>query len=342
MNRAQCNPRFAALPVGRLTIDVPLPAMRALASLLLALCTTVALGQSYPSRPVRLVVGFPAGGPSDIPARLIAEKIRVPLGQPVIVENKTGAAGMIAASDVLSQPADGHTLLLCSYIDPLNTLLYHKVSYRLEDLAPVSLVSKAYYAFTVTNEIPATNLEEFVRYAKARPGTLNYGRVGAGSVTEVLAKQLEKLAGISMTGVTFKGTGPALQEIVAGRVHFIVGPLSVTMPLYQGKQVKILGMTSPERLTIAPEVPTLAEQGLPIVSYGWWGVCARSGMPRPVVELLNRHIVAAIASPEYRNAMEKTGVIPVSSTPEGLGEEISKTVRETSQLFRELDIGKID
>ncbi|HWM41720.1 MAG TPA: tripartite tricarboxylate transporter substrate binding protein [Burkholderiales bacterium] len=316
--------------------------MRLLVSLLLAFCTTIACGQNYPTRAVRLVVGFPAGGPSDIPARLIAERIRVPLGQPVVVENKTGAAGMIAANDVLSQPADGHTLLLCSYIDPLNTLLYNKVSYRLDDLAPVSLVSKAYYAFTISSEVPAASLAQFVSYAKARPGTLNYGRVGAGSVTELLARQFEKLAGISMTGIDFKGTGPALQEIVAGRVHFIVGPLFVTMPLYQGKKVKILGMTSPERLTIAPEVPTLVEQGLPIVNYGWWGVCARSGMPQPVVEVLNRHVVAAVGSAEYRTAMERTGVIPVSSTPAELGQEISKTVRETSQLFRELDIRKID
>ena len=316
--------------------------MRLLAGLALSLWMALVHAQAYPARPVRLVVGFPAGGPSDIPARLIAEKIRAPLGQPVVVENKTGAAGMIAANDVLSQPADGHTLLLCSYIDPLNTLLYNKVSYKLEDLAPVSLVSKAYYAFTATNEIPAANLEEFIRYAKARPGALNYGRVGTGSVTEVLARQFEKLAGISMTGIDFKGTGPALQEIVAGRVHFIVGPLFVTMPLYQGKKVKILGMTSPERLTVAPEVPTLVEQGLPIVNYGWWGVCARSGMPQPVLELLNRHIVAAVGSAEYRAAMEKTGVIPVASTPDELGREISKTVSETSQLFRELDIRKID
>jgi tripartite-type tricarboxylate transporter receptor subunit TctC len=316
--------------------------MRLLVWLLLAFCTTIACAQNYPTRPVRLVVGFPAGGPSDIPARLIAERIRVPLGQPVVVENKTGAAGMIAANDVLSQPADGHTLLLCSYIDPLNTLLYNKVSYRLDDLAPVSLVSKAYYAFTISNEVPAASLAQFVSYAQARPGTLNYGRVGAGSVTELLARQFEKLAGISMTGIDFKGTGPALQEIVAGRVHFIVGPLFVTMPLYQGKKVKILGMTSPERLTIAPEVPTLVEQGLPIVNYGWWGVCARSGMPQPVLELLNRHIVAAVRSAEYRSAMEKTGVIAVSSTPEELGREIATTVQETSRLFRELDIRKID
>jgi tripartite-type tricarboxylate transporter receptor subunit TctC len=316
--------------------------MRFLVSLVLGLSCASVMGQAYPGKPVRIVVGFPAGGPSDIPARIIADKIRVPLGQPVIVENKTGAAGMIAANDVLTQPADGHTLLLCSYIDPLNTLLYKQVSYKLEDLAPVSLVSKAYYAFTISNEVPAASLPEFIAYAKARPGVMNYGRVGAGSVTEVLAKQFEKLAGISMTGVTFKGTGPALQEVVAGRVHFIVGPLSVTMPLYQGKRVKILGMTSPERLNVAPEVPTLVEQGLQIVNYGWWGVCTRSGVPQPVVQTLNRHIAAAIASPEYRNAMEKTGVIPVSSTPEELGREIATTVSETSKLFRELAIEKID
>ena len=316
--------------------------MRFLVSLVLGLSCASVMGQAYPSKPVRIVVGFPAGGPSDIPARIIADKIRVPLGQPVIVENKTGAAGMIAANDVLTQPADGHTLLLCSYIDPLNTLLYKQVSYKLGELAPVSLVSKAYYAFTISNEVPAASLPEFIAYAKARPGVMNYGRVGAGSVTEVLAKQFEKLAGISMTGVTFKGTGPALQEVVAGRVHFIVGPLSVTMPLYQGKRVKILGMTSPERLNVAPEVPTLAEQGLQIVNYGWWGVCTRSGVPQPVVQMLNRHIAAAIASPEYRNAMEKTGVIPVSSTPEELGREIATTISETSKLFRELAIEKID
>jgi len=316
--------------------------MRFLVSLVLGLSCASVMGQAYPSKPVRIVVGFPAGGPSDIPARIIADKIRVPLGQPVIVENKTGAAGMIAANDVLTQPADGHTLLLCSYIDPLNTLLYKQVSYKLGELAPVSLVSKAYYAFTISNEVPAASLPEFIAYAKARPGVMNYGRVGAGSVTEVLAKQFEKLAGISMTGVTFKGTGPALQEVVAGRVHFIVGPLSVTMPLYQGKRVKILGMTSPERLNVAPEVPTLVEQGLQIVNYGWWGVCTRSGVPQPVVQMLNRHIAAAIASPEYRNAMEKTGVIPVSSTPEELGREIATTISETSKLFRELAIEKID
>jgi tripartite-type tricarboxylate transporter receptor subunit TctC len=186
--------------------------------------------ESFPTKPIKLLVGFPAGGPSDIPARLIADKLRVSLGQTVVVENKTGAAGMIALNDMLAQPRDGHTLLLCSYIDAINPLLYKKVSYKLDDVVPVSLIQKAYYAFTVSPALPVNTLSEFIAHAKARPGALNYGRVGAGSVTEVLAKQFEKIAGISMTGVTFRGTGPALQEMVAGRLDFIVGPLFVTMP----------------------------------------------------------------------------------------------------------------
>ena len=309
---------------------------------LLALCSLTAEAQQFPSRPIRLIVGFPAGGPSDIPARLTADKIRVPLGQPVVVENKTGAAGMIAANDVLAQPADGHTLLLCSYIDPLNTLLYKSVTYKVGDLAPVSLVSKAYYAFAASNEVPAADLKAFIAYAKTRPGELNYGRVGAGSVTEVLAKQFEKLAGIRMTGVTFKGTGPAMQEVIAGRVHFMVAPLAIALPQYQGKKVRIMGMTSPDRLVAAMEVPTLKEQGLPIVNYGWWGVCARSGTPRPVIERLSREIGVAVDSFEYRSVMEKASVIPVYSTPEEMGREIAATVKEYGQMFRELDIQQVD
>ena len=308
---------------------------------LLAFCSFAAQAQEFPSKHIRLLVGFPAGGPSDIPARLIADKLRVSLGQPVIVENKTGAAGMIAASDLLAQPADGHTLLLCSYIDPLNTLLYKSVTYKVEDLAPVSLVSKAYYAFAVASELPG-DLKGFGAHAKARPGELNYGRVGAGSVTEMLPRQLEKLAGISMTGVTFKGTGPALQEVVAGRVHFMVGPIALTLPLYQGRKVKIIGMTSPERLAVAPEVPTLSEQGLAIVNYGWWGVCARGGTPRPVIERLNRDIVAAVATSDYRSVMERAGTLPTSSTPDEMGREIGATLKDYGRMIRELGIAQVD
>jgi tripartite-type tricarboxylate transporter receptor subunit TctC len=306
------------------------------------LIASVAAAQDFPNKTIRIVVGFPAGGPSDVPARIIAEKLRLATGQSVIVENKTGAAGMIALADVLAQPRDGHTLLLCSYIDAINPLLYKKVAYKLDDIAPVSLVQKAYYAFTISNALPVNDLKGFIAHAKTRPGALNYGKVGSGSVTELLAKQLEKVAGISMTGVTFRGTGPAVQEIAAERLDFMVGPLAVTIPLHEAKKVKIIGMTSPERLPVAPDVPTLREQGTEIVNYGWWGVCAASGTPRPILEALNKHVAAAVASPEFRSVIEKTGVIPVSSSVDEFATIIADTAKEAAVMIKELGIEQLD
>jgi tripartite-type tricarboxylate transporter receptor subunit TctC len=316
--------------------------LRAALTASFVLIASAATAQDFPSKTIRIVVGFPAGGPSDVPARLIAEKLRLATGQSVIVENKTGAAGMIALADVLAQPRDGHTLLLCSYIDAINPLLYKKVSYKLDDIAPVSLVQKAYYAFTISNALPVNDLKGFIAHAKAKPGALNYGKVGSGSVTELLAKQLEKVAGISMTGVTFRGTGPAVQEIAAERLDFMVGPLAVTIPLHEAKKVKIIGMTSPERLPIAPDVPTLREQGTEIVNYGWWGVCAAAGTPRPILETLNRHVAAAVASSEFRNVIEKTGVIPLSSSVDAFAAIIADTAKEAAVMIKELGIEQLD
>ena len=298
--------------------------------------------QEFPSRPIRILVGFPAGGPSDVPARIIADKLQKSIGQPVVVENKTGAAGMIALNEMLTQPRDGHTLLLCSYIDPTNALLYKKVSYKLEDLGAVSLVTKAYYAFVVPADSPASNVKEFIAHAKAKNGTLNYGKVGTGSVTEILPKQFEKISGFKMTGVTFRGTGPALQEIVAGRLDFAVSPIAITMPFHAEKKIKVLGMTSPERLKVAPDVPTLKEQGLEIVNYGWWGVCSASGVPKPVVEKLNKHIRDAVASPEFQSIMDKAGTIPTSSTSEEFHALIATTAKEADVMIRDLGIEQLD
>src|SRR6202008_2244997 len=141
--------------------------MRTILTALFMVFASAASAQDFPNRTIRVLVGFPAGGPSDVPARIIAEKLRVALGQPVIVENKTGAAGMIALNEMLAQPRDGHTLLLCSYIDAINPLLYKKVAYKLEDVAPVSLIQKAYYAFTIPAEYPASDLKGFIAHAKA-------------------------------------------------------------------------------------------------------------------------------------------------------------------------------
>jgi tripartite-type tricarboxylate transporter receptor subunit TctC len=301
-----------------------------------------AQAQAFPSRTIRLLVGFPAGGPSDVPARLIAAEMQKELGQSVVVENKTGAAGMIALKEMLGQPRDGHTLLLCSYLDATNTLLYKNAGYRIGDIAPISLVSKAYYAFTVPTALPVKSMQDFIAYAKERPGKLNYGKVGAGSVTELLARQLEKVAGISMVGVPFKGTGPALQEVIGGRLELTVSPLALALPQHQGGQVRILGLTSGERLAVAPEVPTLTEQGVPIANYGWWGMCAASGTPRAAIDKLNAVVTAAVGSAGYQTAMEKQGTVPVASTPDQLGAIVGETVKEFDAMITELGIKQLE
>jgi tripartite-type tricarboxylate transporter receptor subunit TctC len=311
-------------------------------SLVCATAAASAMAQTYPSKPIRMLVGFPAGGPSDVPARIIGQQLQTALGQPVVVENKTGAAGMIALNEMLAQPRDGHTLLLCSYIDPTNVHLYKKAAYKVDDLAPVSMITRAYYAIVVPPDSPVNSIKDFIALAKSKPGALNYGKVGSGSVTEIIPRQLEKEAGIKMTGVTFRGTGPALQEVVAGRIDFAVSPLSLAIPLFNEKKVKIIAMTSPERLPVAKDVPTLKEGGVNIVNYGWWGVCAAAGTPRPILDQLNKQVAAAVASEQFRSTMEKTGVIPEASPVDAFGRMIVDTAAEAGKTIKDLGIEQLD
>ena len=224
--------------------------------------------ESYPTRPIRLVVGFSAGGPTDIPARFIAEKLGTLLGQRVFVENKTGAAGMIATRDVLAQPADGYNLLLCTHFESINTALYKNPGFKLSDLAPLSLISKYYYGITITNTIPAETWEQFLQYAKANPNQVGYGSVGAGSAQEIMARQIEKLTGITLNRIPFRSGSQILQDLLAGRVQLYVAPTIGVLPQHQAKQVRIIATTSPGRLRGMYDIPTLREMGVDYVRYG--------------------------------------------------------------------------
>ena len=294
-----------------------------------------AAAESYPSHPIRLVVGFAAGGASDIPARFIANRLSSQLGQKVYVENKPGAGGMIALNDVLAQPRDGYNLQFCTYFDAINTLLYKNVSYKLSDIAPVTLVAKYYYLMALAKSVAVDTFDQFIGYARAHPGDILYGTVGVGSTQELVAHELEKTAGIEMTKVPFKGANEITQEMLAGRIHFQVGPPISIGPYYKSGQLKLLATTSPQRLDSFPEVPTLTERGLPLTPYGWLGVCAGAGTPKPTVDLLNRHIVAITRSDEYRQFMEKAGSIPVSMTPEEFGRVLVQTAKDAAPYIHE-------
>src|SRR2546426_10304867 len=255
----------------------------------------------YPTKTIRLVVGFGAGGPTDIPARFIAEKLGDRLGQRVVVENKPAAAGMIATRDVLVQPRDGYNLLLCTHFEAINTAVYKNAGFKLSDLAPISLIAKYYYGLALANAVPASDFDAFIGYAKAHPGELTYATIGTGSAQEILARQLEKLTGITMNRIPFRGGAQVVQEVVAGRVHFYVSPTLAVVPQYAAKQLKILAVTAPDRLKNLSEIATLTEKGIEFVRYGWLGVCAGTGTPTPIIDLLQRQIATIVASPDYRS-----------------------------------------
>jgi tripartite-type tricarboxylate transporter receptor subunit TctC len=297
--------------------------------------TQAAAQDGYPTRTIRLVVGFGAGGPTDIPARFIADRLGPLIGQHVIVENKPGAAGQLATRDVLGQPRDGYHLLLCTHFESINTVLYKNPGYKLADLAPISLISKYYYGLALASTVAAENFEQFLAYAKSKPGEIAYASIGAGSAQEIFARQLENLTGITMTRVPFRSGPQVIQEMVAGRIHFFVSPTLSVMPQHRSKQLKVLGVTAPDRVKSMPDVPTLKEKGIDFVRIGWLGICAGAGTPQPVLDLLHRHIVSVVSSPEYRDLIEKGGSIPASSSPQELGQVISQTVNDVAATITE-------
>ncbi|MGA8321003.1 MAG: tripartite tricarboxylate transporter substrate binding protein [Xanthobacteraceae bacterium] len=297
-----------------------------------------ATADDYPARPIRIVVGFTAGGPTDIPIRFLADKLSNELGKPVVVENKPGAGSMLATYDMLNQPRDGYTLLACTYFDPVNTLLYKDAHYKVLDIAPVSLIARYDYAIAVSNNNPAKTFAELVQYGKANPGKLNYGHLGIGSSQNLVAKRLEKVTGMSMTGIPYKGAADALREVASGQLDLFVGPPFAVMPLYEGKQIKVLAVTGKERLASAPDVPTLTESGVPIVTFAWLGICAGAGTPQPVINLLNSKITPILKSDDYRALLATSASVPMSSTPQEMQDVIDDTVKQAAPLIDEFNL----
>jgi tripartite-type tricarboxylate transporter receptor subunit TctC len=299
-----------------------------------------ARGANYPDRPIRLVVGFGAGGPTDIPARYVAKGLTQALGQNVLVENKPAAGGLVATRDVIAQKPDGYTLLLCTHFEAINTVVYKHPGFTLADLTPVSLIAKYYYGLAIANAVPATDFKSFVAYAKAHPGAINYATVGVGSAQEIIARQLEQLAGLKMVEVPFQGGAAPVQELVAGRIQFYVTPPLGVVQQYRAKQLKLIGVSATQRLPALPDVPTLREDGLDYVRFGWLGVCAPKGTPKPIVDTLNTGIRGVVASQGYRQLVETAGSIAESSTPAELGQIMTQTATDLRPTILEYHLQK--
>ena len=297
-----------------------------------------AFAQAWPSRSVRLVVGFPPGGTTDLAARVLIEPLTRRLGQSVVVENRPGGSGGNIGADVVAKAEpDGYTLLMQTVSSgAINFGLYgSRMPHRPEDLAAVALVVKVPNAIFVNNDLPVRNLRELVDLAKRQPGKLNIGSSGVGTSLHMTGELLKQAAGIDLTHVPFRGAGPMIQEIIAGRIEVGVDNLpSVIGHLREGR-LRPLAVTTATRTPSLPDVPTTAEAGFPAVeATAWFGVCAPARTPRPVIDRLSREINACLADAAVWQKLADLGGMKPDLTPDGL------STPETFQAFITAEIAK--
>jgi tripartite-type tricarboxylate transporter receptor subunit TctC len=287
--------------------------------LLVAFAGTASAADSYPSKPIRLLVGVPPGGANDFVARTIAQQLSTQLGQSVIVENRGGAGGNIAADAVAKSPPDGYTLFL-SVIGTMaiNPSLYPSLPFdSIRDFATISQLTSMPQVMLVHPSIPAKTLPEFIAYAKSNPGKINFASGGSGTATHLAAEQFKTLAGVDMVHVPYKGNGPATVDLLTGRVAVMFDQIATALPTVRDGRLNALGVSTAKRSPAAPDIPTLSEAGLPGYDVTTWhGLVAPAGTPRPIIDRLHDEVVKALASPQVRERFEGAGIVPVSSTPE--------------------------
>ena len=294
-----------------------------LALLSLAASSCLAAGSAawgaYPDKPIRLIVPFPAGGATDFMARSLAQKLSERLGKPIVVDNRGGAGGTIGAEVVASAPPDGYTLLFSTMgVLAINPSLYEKLRYDpLKDFAPVSLTHATANVLVVHPSVPAKNLQELIALAKAKPGTLTFGSSGNGTSSHLSGELFKSMAGIDITHVPYKGTGPALTDLLTGRISMMIDTVSVHVENVNAGKLRALGVTSAKRTPSLPNVPTIAEAGLPGFDVSiWLGVLAPARTPPEIVARLNSEISKVMAEPEMKAQMTKAGIEAISSTPQ--------------------------
>ena len=302
---------------------------------------SAALAQSYPTRPIRMIVPFVPGGGADLNARHVAEPLGAVLGQPVVVENRGGAGGTIGTMAVAQAPADGYTLL---YGTPgtliTNRHLMASLPYDPErDFAPISLLTRGAYVMAVHRDVPARSVAEVIALAKARPGELSFASSGIGAGSHLAGELLCIEADIRMSHVPYRGTGPALQDVAAGRVTMSIDSYGPMTPLLQSGHLRAIAVTGTARLPELPDVPTIAETipgfEVGVINY----ICVRSGTPEPIIRRLNQALVQVLANPELKARMQASGASPpVSSTPEELGAMLRSESAKWGEVIRRAGI----
>lgn len=281
------------------------------------------LAQSYPTRPVRMVVAQAAGGPTDVVTRIVGGKLSELLGQQVVVDNRPGAGGSVAGDIVAHAPADGYTLFAAANGTIAIAPHFLKLPYSAsKDLAPVALIGNSPLALMVHPGVPATSVKDLIALAKARPATINFASSGQGGTGHLAGEMFKMMAGINITHVPYKGAGPALVGIVAGEIQMLISGLSTGLPYIKSGQVRALAVTSPKRAPVLPDVPAIAETVPGYEAGSWYAVLTRAGTPRAIIERINQESVKAVNSPEVHSKLVAGGVDPEPLTPEQLGTKI--------------------
>jgi len=283
-----------------------------------ALCAApVAVSQTNPAKTIRVVAPFAAGGPVDITARIVAQKLTEAWGQQVVVENRTGASGMIGAELVAKSPPDGYTLLVNSSIHVIVPSLFGKMAYDpIQDFIPITVVSSSPLLLVVTPTLPVKNVKEFIALAKARPGELNFASSGAGSSTHLTAELLKSMTGTRMTHVPYKGQSQALTDVISGQIPFMFNSLPPSIALITAGRLRALAITSDQRSSLLPEVPTFVESGYrEFVTGSWYGVWLPAKTPDAVVARLSGEIMRIVKLPDVRERIVQLGGEPVGNSP---------------------------
>jgi tripartite-type tricarboxylate transporter receptor subunit TctC len=298
---------------------------------------TCASAQNYPTKPIRLVVPFPPAGTTDILAREVGQRLSEALGQPVVIDNRPGAAGNIGSEIVAKSAPDGYTLLMCTVSShAINPGLYSKVPYdHIKDFAPIALVARVPNVLEVTPSLPVNTVADLIKLAKEKPGQINFASSGSGTSIHLSGELFKTMAGVDMVHVPYKGSAPAITDLVGGQVQVMFDNLPSSIGQIKAGKLRAIAVTSAERAAALPNVPTIAESGLPgFEATSWFGVLAPAGTPPEIVKRLNAEIVKWLQSPEAREKLLSQGAVPAGGSPEEFGAYIRTETDKWAKVIK--------
>jgi tripartite-type tricarboxylate transporter receptor subunit TctC len=306
----------------------------------LAVAGSSAMAQSWPARPISLIVPFAAGGTTDVLARALADKLSQSLGQPVVVESKPGAGATIGADFVAKAKPDGYTLLMGAVHHTIASSVYKKLPYDFsKDLAPITTVALVPNVLVVNASTPAKNVNELVALLKASPGKMAYGSNGNGTAQHLIGTQFQNQTGTSVIHIPYKGSGPLSTDLLGGQIMMSFDTITPVLPHIKAGKLRALAVTTGKRSAALPDVPTLEEAGLKGFNIGtWFGVLAPAATPKDVLARLNTEMVKVIQSPEFRKRMEEIGAEPVGNSAEQMAEQIKSETEKFAKLVKEANV----